>query len=243
MNILKYSAVLGTTLLLPISAFAASLTLNPANVAPKVGQTFSVNITADPSGAKTYTTRANISFDQASVEFVSFSFAPKWIALSQAGYDKEDNAGGVLIKTAGYPGGVTSATVFGTATFRAKSAGASTISVTNSSLALDAGGKNLISGTQGSTKVTVATPPVQKPAVQTTPVPTQQKTVTEMPASTTTAATTTAEATSTTTSTVGGVAAVGATGLSFKNPVAVLIGILLLAIIGGLIWRYRRTTE
>lgn len=170
MKSLKYSAILGVTMLLPISALAASLALSPMSVAPKVGQTFSVSVIADPSGAKTYTTRANISFNTALVEFVSFSFAPKWIALSQTGYDAEDNVSGVLIKTAGYPGGVTSATTFGTATFRAKASGSSVISITSISMMLDSGGKNVASGTQGSMQVTVAVPvPAPTPTTPTTP--------------------------------------------------------------------------
>lgn len=244
MNIIKYSSVLGASLLLPIITFAASITLSPTDVTSKVGQTFTLSISADPAGVKAFTTRANISFDPASVEFVSFSFAPKWIALSQTGYDSEDNVKGSLLKTAGYPGGLTSSTVLGTATFRAKVAGSSTISVTSDSLALGSGGKNLISGTQGSMNVTIAPLPVQQPAepvVQTTSIPTPQKAITQTSVSTTT--TVTAEATSTTISTSTSVAAVGATGSSSKNTTVVLIGVLLLAIISGLIWRYRRTRE
>lgn len=250
MNILKYSVVLGTTLLLPISAFAASLTLNPVTVTPGVGQTFSVNITADPSGAKTYTIRANISFDPASVEFVSFSFAPKWIALSQAGYDSENNAGGVLIKTAGYPGGVTSATVFGTATFRTKSAGASTVSVTNSSLALDAGGKNLISGPQGALLVTVAaempktapapnvTPKKEIPAVQTqTKKPTAVQVTTTAPEPVVLAATSAPAVAST---------ALAAVAVGFASssglPIAAL-AIFALVIVGAGVWFFKRRNK
>src|SRR3989344_4576734 len=171
MNALRYTAVLGATLLLPLSAFAASVALAPTSVSPKVGQTFTVTITTDPSGAKAYTTRANVSFDPAHVSFVSFAFAPKWVPLSQAGYDSEDNAKGALVKTAGYPGGISSPTILGTATFKVRTAGSSAIRVTTDSLVLDSASKNVLAGAQGSTQVTVADAPA--PTVTPTPVPTK----------------------------------------------------------------------
>lgn len=241
MKILKYSAVLGASLLLPMVTFAASIALSPTDVTAKVGQTFTVTVSADPAGVKAFTTRANVSFDPTSVEFVSFSFAPKWIVLSQAGYDTEDNTKGSLIKTAGYPGGLTSSTVLGTATFRAKVAGLSTISVTSDSLALGSGGKNLIAGAQGSTQVTITAPapvpapkPVEKPAAVVAPVTTSVSSAVVAEETATTTATST-EAT--------GVAAAGATGFSFGNATSILLGLLLIAIIGGLTWYYRRTVD
>src|SRR3989344_7337632 len=171
MNALRYSAILGAALLLPITTFAASVALAPVSVSPKVGQTFTVTITTDPSDAKAYTTRANVSFDPAHVSLVSFAFAHKWVPLSQAGYDSEDNAKGALVKTAGYPGGISSPTVFGTATFKVRTAGSSAIRVTADSLVLDSASKNVLSGTQGSTQVTVAS--VSAPTVTPTPVPTK----------------------------------------------------------------------
>ncbi|MDO8407659.1 MAG: cohesin domain-containing protein [bacterium] len=241
MNALRYSAVLSAALLLPITTFAASVVLTPASISPKVGQTFTVTITTDPSGAKVYTTRANVSFDPAHVSLVSFAFAPKWVSLPpQDGYDSEDNAKGALVKTAGYPGGISSPTVLGTATFRAKGAGVSTIRVTTDSLILDAGGKNQLAGTQGSTQVTVAGAP--SPTVTPTPVPTKKPGVAApAPAPTEVVAeATTSEATSTATSTdESQVAAVAVADSSAVPWWAWALGALIVAIIGGAWWSRR----
>ncbi len=55
-----------------------------------------------------------------------------------------DNTGGALVKTAGYPGGVSAATPFGTAVFRAKKSGTAVIRVKDTSLALDAANQNVL---------------------------------------------------------------------------------------------------
>lgn len=226
-NIIKYTALIGATLLLPVSVFAASLTLAPDTVTSKVGETFTLTITADPAGTKSYTTRANVTFDASSIEFMSFSFAPKWIALSQTGYDTEDNVKGIVVKTAGYPSGFTASTILGTATFRVKATGSSAITITSDSLALDANGKNLIIGTQGSTRITVSAPattsvtPVSAPVITGTASTEEDGTTTEI-------------------SSADQVAAVGATGFSFGSTSSILIEILLLVGIIGGIWYYRR---
>lgn len=244
MNALRYSVVLSVALLLPITTFAASVVLTPASVSPKVGQTFTVTITADPSGAKVYTTRANVSFDPSHVSFMSFAFAPKWVPLSQGGYDSEDNTNGVLIKTAGYPGGITTPTVFGTATFKVRAVGASAIRVTTDSLVLDSASKNMLAGTQGSTQVTVAGAP--SPTVTPTPVPTKKPGVAaSAPAPTEMVAeATTSEATSTATSTdESQVAAVAVADSSVVPWWAWALGALIVAIIGGVWWSRRRPSS
>ena len=244
MNALRYSAILGVLLLLPITTFAASVALAPASVSPKVGQTFTVTITTDPSGAKVYTTRANVSFDPARVSFVSFAFASKWVPLSQGGYDSEDNAKGILIKTAGYPGGMTTPTVLGTATFKVRAVGASAIRVTTDSLVLDSASKNMLAGTQGSTQVTVADVPT--PTVTPTPVQTKKPSV-AAPASVPTVVApeaTTNQATSTATSTdenqVAAVAVVGSSTISWW---VWALTLLVIAIGGGVWWSRRRPSS
>lgn len=186
-NYLKITSVLGViALLAPLSALAASISLSPTSVSVNTGDTFSISVVADPASTKLYSVRANVSFDSSLVQVTNFSFAGTWISIAQPGYDSIDNATGVLIKAAGYPGGFTSATKLGTITFKALKAGTATISSTNSSLLLDADSKNQISGGQGSASVSITTTPVivTPPVVKTVEVVTKAKATTETPVKT-----------------------------------------------------------
>lgn len=248
MKIARYITLALAALIMPASAFASSIALTPTDVAPKVNQTFTLTITADPASAKAYTVRANISFDPALVQFVSFSYAPKWLVLSQTGYDTEDNTNGVLVKTAGYPGGFTSPTVLGTATFRAKAAGTSTIHVTTDSLILDSNGKNTVIGTQGATQV-IAVTPVQAKTTTVTKSATKSttKSASAVKHASTSApkiasATSTDQATSTL-ATTSALAAAGAAGFSFGSLKGILLILLVLALVTGGAWYYRRQTN
>ncbi len=147
---------------IPASAFAASISLAPTSFSVKPGQTFTVSVTALPVGTKVYTVRANISFDPSVLSVTKFTFTPKWMPLSQPGYYTTDNTKGILVRTGGYPGGITSPTVMGTATFTAKKVGVAQITAGSKSLVLDANGKNTLSGTQGSVKVISLIPPLPK---------------------------------------------------------------------------------
>ena len=245
-NYLKITSVLGViALLAPISALAASVSLSPTSVSVNTGDTFSVSIIADPSSTKLYSVRANVSFDASLVQATNFSFASTWMSIAQPGYDSIDNANGVLIKAAGYPGGFASATKLGTVTFKALKTGTATIIGTNSSLLLDADSKNQISGTQGSVSVSIASAP--------TPVKTIPKTTTVSPAKTKTqavkapiviASTTTSTTTSSTLATSSLLAAVnGAITLGTDSPIvsALLSAIVVLLVIYGLYYyRYYR---
>lgn len=160
---------------MPFVASASTIVLTPTSVSVTPGQTFTVTVTAVPtSGTKLYTVKADLSFDPSIVQETNFSFAQGWIPLTQKGYDSTDNTNGNVMKTGGYPGGISSATVLGTATFAATKAGTATISVTSTSAAYDSTSNNTISGTQGAASVAVAAPaptPTPKPVPAPAPAP------------------------------------------------------------------------
>lgn len=233
----KISAITFGALLLPFTAFASAITLTPATVATTEGKTFSVTVGVNPSSGRAYTARANLSFDPSMLTFTGFTFASKWMPLSQSGYDTEDNSGGVLMKTGGYPGGIATQTVLGTATFRAKKSGTATIASTADSLILDANNQNAVAGSQGSVRVSIA-------AASVAPAPTQPSPTVTTPSATTEEATTTAP---TEEEAVPQAAAVALSPLDSiltlgtgSAAVAALVTIVILLIIGGGIWLWRR---
>jgi hypothetical protein len=96
---------------------------------------------------------------------MSFTFGSGWLALTQPGYDSIDNTNGVLIKTAGYPGGFSSSANFGTVSFYAKKTGSGTIKIGDSSLAFQASSQSAITGSGTSFAVTAPVVPVTPPIV------------------------------------------------------------------------------
>ncbi len=139
-----------------ITAFAATIiSLSPANISVKQGQNFNLAVSVNPQSVKNYTVKLEMKYPADILEVKSFSFDDAWSQLKQPGYDLIDNAGGTLIKTAGYPGGFTSGASFGTIVFKAKKSGDAVIQITGNSLALNADNQNIIGGLPVETLVTI----------------------------------------------------------------------------------------
>ena len=145
-------------------ASAATISFTPINVSVRQGQTFTLSISVNPQGVKNYTAKVELQYPANLLEVRSFNFGNNWMALSQPGYDLTDNIGGKLIKTAGYPGGVSSTDVFGTATFYAKQSGNGVIKSGSSSLVLDANNQNVLAVAVLQTAVSIL-PAVSAPGV------------------------------------------------------------------------------
>src|SRR3989344_7692792 len=93
-----------------VAATTASISPNDINVT--LGQKFSITISVNPQGTANYAEKLEINYPADILEVKSFTLGSNWIAMAQSGYDSIDNTNGVLIKTAGYPGGLTSLTHF-----------------------------------------------------------------------------------------------------------------------------------
>jgi hypothetical protein len=107
---------------------------------------------------KNYTAKIELHYPADLLEVKSFTFAPSWMPLAQSGYDRLDNLNGVLIKTAGYPAGISAPTTFGTVSFRAKKNGTGLITLNRNSFAWDANSQNVLANVAVQTVVAVATP-------------------------------------------------------------------------------------
>ncbi len=149
---------------------AATISFTPVNVSVRQGQTFVLSIAVNPQGVKNYTSKVELQYPANLLEVRTFTFGNSWIVLSQPGYDLVDNTGGKLIKTAGYPGGLSSTAVFGTATFYAKQSGSGVIKAGSSSLVLDANNQNILVVATLQTAVNVL-PAVSVPGATVQPVP------------------------------------------------------------------------
>jgi len=160
-------AALGVIVLAMPALAATTVSLSPVNISVTSGKNFNVVIAVNPQGASNYTEKIELDYPADLLQVKSFSLGSNWMALSQTGYDLIDNTNGKLIKTAGYPGGISSSATFGTVSFYAKKAGSGTIKLGNGSLALDANNQNVLSGTPS---VSVAiTAPVSVPAAPSAP--------------------------------------------------------------------------
>ena len=162
--------VLGAVVLTTSALAATNVSFSPTSIKVTSGQNFNVVVAVNPQGVNNYTAKIELDYPADILEVKSFSFGSNWMALSQAGYDLIDNTNGVLIKTAGYPGGLSSSATFGTVSFYAKKAGSGIIKVGNGALALDANNQNVISGSsEVAFTVTAPTAPITSKPVTPTP--------------------------------------------------------------------------
>lgn len=137
-------------------ALAATLQFSPTTFNVNAGESFSVVISLDPAGTKSYVTKLEASFPANILSVSSFTFGSGWTAISQPEYNVTDNTSGLLVRGAGIAGGTLNPVNFGTITFTAKNGGSGTIVMnTANSMSLGGAGQNLLIGTtQASVNVT-----------------------------------------------------------------------------------------
>ncbi len=164
-------------LFLAVPASAAVFNFSPTSVNTEAGKDFALQISLNPQATANYTAKIELNYPADTLEVKSFTFGDDWMKLKQPGYDAIDNTNGALIKTAGYPGGISSPVSFGTVYFHAKKTGNAVISATANSLVLDSLSKNVLSsipnGVSVAVKETVQTPATpSKPGTTSEPAPT-----------------------------------------------------------------------
>jgi len=142
---------------------ATSLLFSTLSVTTESEQSFDVAISIDPQGVKNFTTKVELTYQADLLEVTSFRFASGLISVIQPGYDLVDNTNGVLIKTAGFPGGTTEVKTLGTVSFRTKKDGNGTISVSGNSFSLDVNNEDVFSPSFPSVAVTVNPPEPTEP--------------------------------------------------------------------------------
>ena len=152
---------------LPVMA-ATTASLSPNSVNVVAGKSFTITVAVNPQGTANYAEKLEVDFPVANLQVESFTLGSNWMALTQPGYDSIDNTNGVLIKTAGYTGGITGATTFGTITFTALKSGSGNITIGNNSLAFEVKSQSAITGNQTAFNVSANTvTPTTKTTVET----------------------------------------------------------------------------
>lgn len=158
-TILLISSVILGGMFLTGSVWAATtISLSPASVSVTQGESFNLTIGVNPQGIKNYTVKVELEYPADLLEVKSFNFSSGWMALSQSGYDLIDNTNGLLIKTAGYPGGTPISVTFGTVSFSAKKSGNGVIKLSSNSMALDAENQNVLSSPLAQVAVSITAP-------------------------------------------------------------------------------------
>jgi hypothetical protein len=151
----------GAMILVAPALAATSVSFTPVSVSVSQGQSFTFTIGVNPQGVKNYTAKIEFHYPADLLEAKSFTFANGWMPLPLPGYDLIDNTNGVSIKTAGYPGGVSSPVTFGTVSFLAKKSGNGTIALSGNSFVLDANNQNALAGASAQTAVAISVLPNQ----------------------------------------------------------------------------------
>ncbi len=146
LSIFCLAAIFGTLVSAVPAMAATTASLSPVSVKAVAGRSFTLTVAVNPQGVGNYAEKLEIDFPSENLEVTSFALSNDWIALPGSGYDVTDNTNGVLIKTAGYPGGILGAATFGTITFHAKKSGSGTIKIGNSSSAFEANSQSAITG-------------------------------------------------------------------------------------------------
>jgi len=152
-----FASLLGLIFLAGTALAATSFSFSSTALNVAQGQSFVLRTAVNPQGTANYTVKLELQYPADLLEVRLFTLGNSWMPVSQPGYDLIDNTNGVLIKSAGYPGGLSSSATFGTVSFYAKKSGNGTIQATNNSFALDANSQNALSGTaQASVAITKA---------------------------------------------------------------------------------------
>ncbi len=144
-NLSIVSLIMFGIIILAVSVQATTVSLSPSDINLIEGENFNITIIVNPENPN-YTVKAELKYPADLIHVKSFSFGSGWMPISQQNYDLIDNENGVLIKSAGYPGGFSSSKTFGIVSFHAKKTGSGLIEMGENSLILDIESQDVFSG-------------------------------------------------------------------------------------------------
>jgi len=127
---------------LPMLASAASFEFAAGDIAK--GETGEVTLYVLPEGESVYSAQAVIAFDEKSLGVANVVVSSSLVELSKTGYDTQVN--GQIIKTAGFPGGITEKTALLTFSVTKLTEGVGVIAVEGTSSIYNGAGANVATG-------------------------------------------------------------------------------------------------
>ena len=136
--------VLMFLLILTTPVSAANFSVSDKYISVKKGDVINVviNVSSENTG---YTFKSAVNFPSDLVSVTDWKWDNAWIPVSQDGYELIDNNNGIIIHTAGYPGGISGEQEFGIITFVAKRSGDGIISFDQgNSFILDENSENIL---------------------------------------------------------------------------------------------------
>jgi hypothetical protein len=125
--------IVGAAMLATAYVFAAPLSTNilVTELEPSIGQDVTLTLRINPDAVNpVYTVSARLSYDTDRLKFKSVSFGDdSAVSLSKVPYYLTDTTEGIIVRTAGFPNGISSSANFVRYTFTAVKSGQATISV------------------------------------------------------------------------------------------------------------------
>jgi hypothetical protein len=137
---------------------ATQISFEPSDVTVVPGESFTLAVYVNPDTEEVFTISSALSFPADLVSVTDFAFADNWQPLTMGQYDRTNNTTGMLVKTGGYPGGVSTLRQIGTVTFTARQTGAGTIAGTDDTFAYNRESQDVSADTHDAATVTVVTP-------------------------------------------------------------------------------------
>ena len=137
---------------------ATTVLFSPSSVSVEDGRQFTLRLIVYLHEVENYTAMIQVRYPEDLLKAESFNFIGDWFPVLQPGYDGIDNTEGVLIKTAGYPGGFSEPKVFGEITFVGKKTGKGVVRVGGYSMVFDKSSQNVLVGPLGQVSVSVEMP-------------------------------------------------------------------------------------
>jgi len=183
MKKLTTAIIILSTLIPAIALASTNVTLTPSRTTAVVGQYFTVAVALNPSEA-VYTSKVALTYTSDNIKYVSFTQGANWMPLPLSGYDEVNASTRSIIKTGGYPRGVSTPVRFGTLTFRATKAGIATISVAPGTSILNVSNQNVSSSVANTIQVVIGTSPVLVEVIEEIPTEEIATTSTSSPLST-----------------------------------------------------------
>jgi hypothetical protein len=142
LKIMGFGFVLALLFGIVSQATAANFSVSDSYISVEKGDIIEIVVYASSLSENSYTFKSSINFSSDLLSVSDWQWADNWMPLVVEEYDLIDNDSGKIIKTAGYPTGLSDKVEFGVVTFVAKESGQAVVSFGYDSFILNADGND-----------------------------------------------------------------------------------------------------